>query len=209
MKRIDLADGSYLTGSSMNSMTLFPEERAVAVRITDGTATLFSTDDPPEWIVALEIVGKAPGKPAGGRRAGGATAATPKGLSEDAKRWKTLNGFHDSVAEHLTPIEQSVWHFLFRWCRDGKAEASLRRMAERNGIDFKTATTALRWLIEVGLVWEIYKSKHKGTMSIYGVHLRPEQLAEACAAANAPRLARRKGNRRPPVRRSSRPKKPR
>jgi hypothetical protein len=156
--------------------------------------------------------GKAPGKPAGERKADGAAAetpATPKGRSDDAKRWATLNGFHDSVAEHLTPIEQSVWHYLFRWCRDGKAEASLRRMAERNGIDFKTATTALRWLIEVGLVWEIYKSKHKGTSSIYGVHPSPGTLAEACAAANAPRLVRRKGNRRPPVRRSSRPKKPR
>ena len=146
-------------------------------------------------------VDTAPGKPAGESKADGVAAETtgaPKGRSEDAKRWNTLNEFEDCVARHLTPAEQIVWHHLFRHCREGRSSVSTRGMAEVLGVAPNTATASLRWLKDRRLIWEIVKSTHRGASSIYGLHQNPGRLADACAAANEPRLTRR--NRTPPRR---------
>ena len=197
MKRIDLADGTFLTERHGGLFTWQPEERVVSVTIDGGTATLTTTDDPPERLAALEIVGKAPGKQVAATPAVEGAAAS-KGRSDDAKRWATLNEFEDCVARHLTPAEQVVWHHLFRHCREGRSSVSTRGMAELLGVAPNTATASLRWLKDRRLIWEIVKSTHRGASSIYGLHQNPGRLADDCAAANEPRLTRR--NRTPPRR---------
>ncbi len=203
MTRIDLAGGTFLTERHGGLFTWQPDERVVAVTIDGGTATLTTTDDPPERLAALEIVGKAPGRPAGGGKVKGAAAETPataKGRSEDAKRWDTLNEFEDVIAPHLTTAEQSVWHHLFRHCRGGAAKSSARDMALNRGIDLKTASKALAHVIAVGLVGYVFKSAHKGERSVFWLHLHPAECREACVAAAAPRKAKQKQRRPPPVR---------
>lgn len=107
--------------------------------------------------------------------------------SSDAGRWHTLNEFYDFCAEHLTPTEKAVWAYLNRHCRNGKANGSIREIARNARVDFKTATVALKWLEKVGLIWVVFKSRHKGTSTVYGLHLHPERRREACEAADAPR----------------------
>ena len=193
LKRIDLADGSYLTGFSMSSMTHFPEERVVSVTIADGTATLTTSGAEAEVVATVAVANSF-----GGTSPRASTPAAPTGRSDDAKRWATLNDFEDCVARHLTPAEQIVWHHLFRHCREGRSSVSTRGMAELLGVAPNTATASLRWLKDRRLIWEIAKSNHRGASSIYGLHQNPGRLADACAAANEPRLTRR--NRTPPRR---------
>lgn len=199
MKRIDLADGSYLTGSSMKSMTLFPEERVVSVSIVDAVATLTTSGPEPEVVAVVAVVKTLRGtSPKGSKTVAAHNEPRLNGRSEDAKRWTTLNEFEDCVARHLTPAEQIVWHQLFRHCRDGRSSVSTRRMAESLGLAPNTTTAALQWLKARRLVWEIVKSTHRGASSVYGLHQNPGRLADDCAAANEPRLSRR--NRTPPRR---------
>jgi hypothetical protein len=192
--RIDLAGGTFLTERHGGLFTWQPDERVVAVTIDGSTATLTTTDDPPERLAALEIVGKAAGRPADGGKVKGTAAetpATPKGRSEDAKRWDTLNDFEDYVARYLTPAEQAVWHYLFRWCRDGKVSASTRRVAAMIGVDPKTVTAALATLKKAKLLWEIAISSHRGEASVYGMNGRPVQTVKACEAIARSREGRR------------------
>jgi hypothetical protein len=121
-----------------------------------------------------------------------ARRAGRSGTARDAGRWHTLNAFYDFCAEHLTPAEKAVWGYLNRHCRGGKASGSMRDIARNARVDFKTATVALRWLIDVGLVYVVSKSTHKGSSSVYGMHLHPEQCRVACEAADAPRKERKK-----------------
>ena len=203
MKRIDLADGTFLAERHGGLFTWQPEERVVAVRIADGTATLFSTDDPPEWIVALEIVGKAPGKPAGGQETARATEERPAptaGRSDGATRWDTLNEFEDEIAPHLTLSEQAVWHYLFRWCRRNRTEASIRLLSAGRRMDYKTAAAALRHIIDIGLVRVIYLSTNKHARSIYAMNPSPASRRDAAIAADAARQAKRKSRPPPPKR---------
>ena len=148
-------------------------------------------------------VDTAPGKPAGESKADGVaaeTTAAPKGRSEDAKRWDTLNEFEDEIAPHLTLAEQAVWHYLFSHCRSGRAEGSVRLIAQGRRIDFKTGAAALRHLIAVGLVREILKSVSKYARSVYGINSHPAACLTACVQVDAGRKARRKERKPPPIR---------
>jgi hypothetical protein len=199
LKRIELADGSYLTGSSMSSMTLFPEERVVSVSIVNAVATLTTSWPEPEVVATVAVAGKHGGtSPTLSKTVADQNELRPFRRSDDAKRWTTLNEFEDCVARHLTPAEQIVWQHLFRHCRDGRSSVSTRRMAESLGLAPNTTTAALQWLKARRLVWEIVKSTHRGASSVYGLHQNPGRLADDCAAANEPRLSRR--NRTPPRR---------
>jgi hypothetical protein len=199
VNRIDLADGTYLTGASMGSMTLFPEERVVSVSIVDAVATLTTNGPEPEVVARVAVVKSDRGSsPKRSKTVAAHNEPQPFRRSDDAKRWTTLNEFEDCVARHLTPAEQIVWHHLFRHCRDGRSSVSTRRMAESLGLAPNTTTAALQWLKARRLVWEIVKSTHRGASSVYGLHQNPGRLADGCAAANAPRLSRR--NRTPPRR---------
>ncbi len=99
---------------------------------------------------------------------------------DSAGRWATLNAFHDTVARHLTPVEQAVWSHLFRWCRGGKASVSTREIAAGCGVDKVTATRALAKLKAVGLVWVVILSRHKGKASVYGLHSHPDRCLQRC-----------------------------
>lgn len=203
MKRIDLVGGTFLTERHGGLFTWQPEERVVAVMISDGTATLATTDDPPETLAVLEIVGKSPGKPAGGRKADGATAETPAttaGRSDGVTRWDTLNEFEDEIAPHLTLSEQAVWHYLFRWCRRNRTEASIRLLSAGRRMDYKTAAAALRHIIDIGLVRVIYLSTNKHARSIYAMNPSPARCRDAAIAADAARQAKRKSRPAPPKR---------
>jgi hypothetical protein len=190
VKRIYLAGGTFLTERHGGLFTWQPEERVVSVTIADGTATLFSADDPPEWIDALEIVDEAPSKQVAEKPTTEGTAAS-KGRSDDAKRWDTLNEFEDEIAANLTLAEQAVWHNLFRWCRDGKVSASTRRVAAMIGVDPKTVTAALATLKKTKLLWEIAISSHRGEASVYGMNGRPAKTVKACEAIAKSREGRR------------------
>ena len=131
-----------------------------------------------------------------------ASQAGRKQTAGDPLRWHTLNAFYDFCAEHLTPAEKAVWGYLNRHCRNGKAKGSMREIARNARLDFKTAAVAMNWLIGVKLVWVVAKSTHKGTSSVYGMHLRPENRRAACEAADAPRKERRKRRPAPPRRTS-------
>lgn len=102
---------------------------------------------------------------------------------DSAGRWATLNAFHDTVARHLTTVEQAAWAHLFRWCRDGKASVSTREVAAGCGIDKVTASRALAKLKAVGLVWVVSLSRHKGTASVYGLHPNPDRCLQRCMDA--------------------------
>ena len=187
----DIGGGAFMLG---------PDEVCVAMEQGGDRVTCWTLGEQRE-LVAAGTASKAPSKPATARSRS-ATAGDAPG--NEWGRWVTLNTFVDSIACHLTPSEQSVWLYLFRHCRGGRAEAAMREMAERNGIDIKTASNALRWLAGVGLIEQVEKSRSKGTRSVYVVRLDPARCLDACRDANAPRLARRKGNRRPPVNRGGR-----
>ena len=211
MNRIDLADGTHLAERAGGLFTWFPEERTVAVTVAGGVATLATADSPAEIVAEIPVAtsgrGKAPWKPGGGRKASGLSVGGPSG---ESGRWATLNAFEDLVANHLSPTEQAVWHYLFRWCRDGTASASVRDLASTRGLDSKTAAKALSSLIAVGLVWYVFKASHKGKRSVFAMHLHPAQCREACEVAEAPRRAKQKRRCPPPVRdRESRMKPPR
>jgi hypothetical protein len=192
LKRIDLADGSYLTGSSMNSMTLFPEERVVSVSIVNAVATLTTSGPEPEVVATVAVVKSDGGtSPNRSKKVVDHCEPLPSRRSDDAKRWTTLNEFEDCVARHLTPAEQIVWHHLFRWCRDGKVSASTRRVATMIGVDPKTVTAALATLKKAKLLWEIAISSHRGEASVYGMNGRPMQTVKACEAIARSREGRR------------------
>jgi len=198
---------------------LLPDEVCVVVVEDGNVVTCWTQDEPRKVVVTGTAVGfstkpsKATARPTGGVKVKGSTSetpATPKGLSEDAKRWKTLNEFEDLIAPHLTTAEQSVWHHLFRHCRGGAAKSSARDMALNRGIDLKTASKALAHVIAVGLVGYVFKSAHKGERSAFWLHLYPSECQDACVAAAAPRKAKQKQRRPPPVRdRESRERKAR
>jgi hypothetical protein len=211
LRQFALADGTSLAERPDGDFTWHPEQRVVSVSIADGIATLATTDNPPERLGEFPVAGSKPAaKAASSRKQSGpppglAAAELPAvhpGRSEDAKRWATLNEFEDCVARHLTLAEQGVWHHLFRWSRDGKSSVSTRGIATNLGVAPNTVTAALRWLKDRGLIWEIAKSSHRGSASLYGVHPRPGQFVQLCETANRPRLSERK--REPPRRRKPR-----
>jgi hypothetical protein len=192
VNRIQLGNGTWLDRRPDGLFLWQPEERVVRVTVTDGEATI-TTDGPrPEVLEVVRVVAAAPArgsrKPKDGKPTTDGTSGKPKA---DAYRWAMLNAFCDAVAQHLTPAEQAVWHYLFRHCRDGKASVSTRGVSAAVNVTPKTVTAALRWLKDRRLVWEIAKSSHKGTASLYGLHQNPERIAEACRTANLPRISKR------------------
>jgi hypothetical protein len=102
-----------------------------------------------------------------------------KASRESVSRWGTFNTFMDVIAPRLSLPERSVWLVMFRYARAGVCKVSERRLAEQVGIDKATAGRALRQLVELRLVWPVFKSSSKGSESRYGVHPQPE----ACLAA--------------------------
>lgn len=203
MNRIQLGNGTWLDPRPDGLFILQPEERVVRATVINGEATI-TTDGPrPEVLGIVPVVAAATARPTGMGKVKGATAEMPtvqKGRSDDARRWDTLNEFEDVIAPHLTTAEQSVWHHLFRhWCK-GATKSSARDMALNRGIDLKTASKALAHVIAVGLVGYVFKSAHKGERSVFWLHLHPSECREACVAAAAPRKAKQKQRRPPPVR---------
>ena len=203
MNRIQLGNGTWLDRRPDGLFLWQPEERVVRATVNNGEVTI-TTDGPRlEVLEVVHVVAAATARPAGIEKVKGATAEMPAvqtGRSDDAKRWDTLNQFEDVIAPHLTTAEQSVWHHLFRHCRGGATKSSARDMALNRGIDLKTASKALAHVIAVGLVGYVFKSAHKGERSVFWLHLHPAERREACVAAAAPRKAKQKQRRPPPVR---------
>ena len=208
-----LADGTSLAERPDGHFTWNPEERVVSVSIVGGIATLETTDDPPEPLGQFELANGKPAAYAGpSREQSGAIPgdeaaelpALPPGRSDGATRWDTLNAFNDEIAPHLTLSEQAVWHYLFRWCRRNRTEASIRLLSAGRRMDYKTAAAALRHIIEVGLVRVIYLSTNKHARSIYAMNPSPARCRDAAIAADADRQAKRK-SRPPPPKRSRKP----
>lgn len=204
MKRLQLEGGTWIVGRPDGAWVWHPAERVVNVALGDGRVRLTADGAPEEILADLAIVPeRGPGKPARGQHEEQTTAGKPTGRpgrSDDAKRWARLNAFEDHIAPHLATAEQSVWHHIFRHCRDGTTKSSVRDIAANRGMDSKTASKALAHLIAVGLVWYVFKSSHKGDRSVFGMHLHPEECRTACLEADAPRRARQKQRRPPPVR---------
>jgi hypothetical protein len=71
-------------------------------------------------------------------------------------RWALLNGIvdGDDWAE-MTPTEAKVLMFLFRHAMGDKVKASLKQIAQRNGISWSTAKRAVLALERRGLLKQI------------------------------------------------------
>jgi len=89
------------------------------------------------------------------------------------QRWLTFNAFMDSIAPRLTLAERTVWLVMFRHARNGTCVISERAIARHANIDKATAGKALRQLVALRLVWVVFKSTHKESLSRYGVHPSP------------------------------------
>jgi hypothetical protein len=177
LKRIDLADGSYLTGSSMSSMTLFPEERVVSVSIVDGVATLTTSGTEPEVVATVAVATVAVANKGGGNAPTFTKPAAPAGEpgSKEASRWETLNGFVDVVLQTLHPTEVVVWLLLYRRANaSGSVSASNRGIVAQTGLGLRSVARAMKRLRELGLIADKRLSCHKGDgASLYQMTARP------------------------------------
>ena len=192
MKRIDLADGSYLTGFSMSSMTHFPEERVVSVTIADGTATL-TTSGPEAEVVAT--VALAERKAAGSRKAPPVAAhSEQRPAPKEAGRWETLNGFVDAVLPTLHPTESLVWLLLFRRANgSGSVSASNRGIVAQTGLGLRSVARAMKRLKSLGLIADKRLSSHKGDgASLYQMAARPATCPTATKTRRRPPKSRRR-----------------
>ena len=107
LKRIDLADGSYLTGFSMSSMTHFPEERVVSVTIAGGTATLSTSGPSPELVATV--------------------AAVPVQSERGSLTWREGAGAHTCEGERMA-VNASSPRARRRPCGDGELRLALLRL---------------------------------------------------------------------------------
>jgi hypothetical protein len=118
-------------------------------------------------------------------KAGQPTAsASDKPQPHKGDRWATLNSFVDVIAPRLTLAERAVWLVMFRYSRSGVCDTSERAIATQAAIDKASAGRALRRLVELRLVWPVFKSNRKGTSSRYGIHPRPASCLPAAIAAD-------------------------
>jgi hypothetical protein len=118
-------------------------------------------------------------------KAGQPTAsASDKPQPRKGDRWATLNTFVDVIAPRLTLAERAVWLVMFRYSRSGVCDTSERAIATQAAIDKASAGRALRRLVELRLVWPVFKSNRKGTSSRYGIHPRPAACLPAAIAAD-------------------------
>ena len=192
MKRIDLADGSYLTGFSISSMTHFPEERVVSVTIVDGTATLSTSGPSPELVATVAV---AEGKAAGGRKAPPVAAhSEQQAAPKEAGRWETLNGFVDAVLPTLHPTESLVWLLLFRRANgSGSVSASNRGIVAQTGLGLRSVARAMKRLKSLGLIADKRLSSHKGDgASLYQMAARPATCPTATKTRRRPPKRRRR-----------------
>ncbi len=118
-------------------------------------------------------------------KAGQPTAsASDKPQPHKGDRWATLNSFVDVIAPRLTLAERAVWLVMFRYSRNGVCDTSERAIATQAAIDKASAGRALRRLVELRLVWPLFKSNRKGTSSRYGIHPQPAACLVAAIAAD-------------------------
>lgn len=110
-------------------------------------------------------------------------------------RWATFNAFMDLIAPRLTLAERAVWLVMFRHARNGVVQASERQLSTAANIDKVTAGRALRRLVELRLVWPVFKSTNKGSASRYGLHPHPDSCL-AGVMAEQERRQREAGERR-------------
>jgi hypothetical protein len=115
---------------------------------------------------------------------GTAVVSKTKPSRRSGDRWAALNTFVDVIAPRLTLVERAVWLVMFRYARNGVCDTSERAIATQARIDKASAGKALRRLVEMGLVWPVFKSSTKGTSSRYGLHPRPASCLPAVVAAD-------------------------
>jgi hypothetical protein len=108
----------------------------------------------------------------------------PAAARRSGDRWATLNTFVDVIAPRLTLAERAVWLVMFRFARAGVCDTSERAIATQAAINKVSAGRALRRLVELRLVWPMFKSSYKGTSSRYGIHPRPADCLPAAIAAD-------------------------
>ncbi len=116
-----------------------------------------------------------------------AAALEEKPKPPKGDRWATLNSFVDLIAPRLTLAERAVWLVMFRHARGGICETSERGIATQAGIDKASAGRAIRRLVELRLVWPMFKSSSKDKFSRYGVHPRPDACLPGVLAADEAR----------------------
>lgn len=121
------------------------------------------------------------------------TAPQPQPRKGD--RWATFNTFMDLIAPRLTLAERAVWLVMFRHARNGMVQASERQLSTAANIDKVTAGRALRRLVQLRLVWPVFKSTNKGSASRYGLHPQPDSCL-AGVMAEQERRQREAGERR-------------
>ena len=192
MKRIDLADGTFLTERHGGLFTWQPEERVVSVTIAGGTATLSTSGPSPELVATVAV---AEGKAAGGRKAPPVAAhSEQQAAPKEAGRWETLNGFVDAVLPTLHPTESLVWLLLFRRANgSGSVSASNRGIVAQTGLGLRSVARAMKRLKSLGLIADKRLSSHKGDgASLYQMAARPATCPTATKTRRRPPKRRRR-----------------
>ena len=135
--------------------------------------------------------------PAAASSSSSTAAASPAAQNQKAttptdgkrQRWQTFNAFMDNIAPRLTLAERTVWVVMFRHARNGTCDTSERAIATQASIDKATAGKALRQLVALELVWVVFKSTHKESLSRYGVHPSPADRLTAVIRMHNARTA--------------------
>lgn len=127
-----------------------------------------------------------------------AADTAPQPMHRKGDRWATFNTFMDVIAPRLTLAERAVWLVMFRHARNGVVNASERQLSTTANIDKVTAGRALRRLVQLRLVWPVFKSTNKGSASRYGLQPHPDSCLAAVMAEQQQRqreaATRREGN---------------
>jgi hypothetical protein len=107
----------------------------------------------------------------------GAAPPGPKGKTKGrvAGRFRTINNFLDYSARALTPTESLAWVILWRDSRDGLARTSQSYLADRAGINQRTARRAIDKLCEVGLLPRVRRGGVGRGPSVYRVRPVPAE----------------------------------
>jgi hypothetical protein len=108
--------------------------------------------------------------------------------SEPTNRWHTLNAFVDSHLSAVSGTAAKVWFILFRDTKpNGLASTSQGNLARRAGVCPRTVRTALRTLIDVGLVRMVQRGNVNQGASVYAV-VTSGRILPVIRGRNLPRL---------------------
>lgn len=118
-------------------------------------------------------------------RNGGATGrSTRRNSGHRSQRFTMFNTFVDRTLATLPRTDALVWLVLYRDAYGGTARSAQAYIAQRSGVCVRTVKTAIRRLIEAGLLEVVHQGGLNRGLSIYRV--LPHRQAGDRGNGNAP-----------------------